>query len=188
MTCIVGLVGNDGSLYVGGDSYVGDHNEGVRTGSHKVASFPKNITIGISGDSGPITALTHRFSPPARKTSVPKYISTTFMSAVRRTLAAYEKDMMAKLKYDSDMLIAIEGGIWLSYSDGTIYKSPPWGGTIGSGRIAAQGSLYTTHRLGITDPVRRTLLALEASAEVHPMVGPPFYVYKDGTLVVDIPT
>lgn len=182
MTAIIGLVDDDGTIYMGGDSAAtyDDGDQILVTSSQKVFR-PKCcpwFVIGCAGEVRFAQLLQHAFPgplPPPKESDMLSFMVTDFIASIRKTFDAFE-------------ITARESGVPSGHSflvgyQGHIFRIEPNFGVIdtttgylalGSGESLARGALYATQ--GLMKAEDRVLTALNAASEYHSTVRPPFII------------
>jgi hypothetical protein len=179
MTCIVGIVDSDGSIYMGGDSAGCDGNHLDLRKDPKV--FLRNPFIfGFSSSfrMGQLLMCDSRFGFRKQEDDEDDYIYMVdaFIPAVI--------DLFDKGGYLSKQNNVISGGIFLvGYksrlyeinSDFQVKESLKKYASCGCGRDISYGSLYSTEKSNMSCG-ERILMALEAASEFSSWVSPPFNI------------
>ena len=177
MTCIVGLV-EDGTVYIGGDSAgVAGYSLTVRK---DVKVFRNgDFLIGFTSSFRMGQLLHHAFVPPEfptwdEKNTVEKYMSTTFVDAIRQCL----KDggfaqKTSEQESGGNFLIGFKGRLFEIASDYQVGEPLDGYAAVGCGYDVALGALYATPN---TKPKKRVELALQASERHNAGVRGPFIV------------
>lgn len=184
MTCIVGVVGSDGAVYLGGDSAAVD-TEGfgltVRTDAKVFRNGVYIIGFADSFRSGQL--LRHAFDPPAPPPGcdVHAFMVTTFTDSLRACLQA--GGVAAKnsdVETGATLLVGVRGHLFTVGEDYDIGEAADGWDAIGCGAPTALGALYAS-RVFLA-PKQRLRVALEAAERGSGGVRRPFrYVRTRGT-------
>jgi hypothetical protein len=182
MTCIVGLVHDDGLIYMGADRAATSPGGSFQTiiADRKVfAVGDDQFVIGISGVPRLGQLMEHAFTPPPHdeRVSVSQYMVTTFIDAMRRTLqgsgftghAPDGREVVA----GSSLLIGYRGCLFVVEGHYNIQEAHDHFHAIGSGAQVARGALYATQGK-VKDPFERLLQALLAAERFKTGVRQPF--------------
>lgn len=165
MTCIVAVKSKDGSIVMGSDA------AGSDSWSLIVLKDPKiyrvgSMLIGFTTSFRMGQLLGHSLSLPEHHNDVPveKYISTTFMNAVRGCL---KDGGWAKRENDTEsggnFLIAYRGRIFQAQPDYSVIENGRDYDACGSGYMLALGSLHSTAMM--KDAKSRAACALQAAED-----------------------
>jgi hypothetical protein len=165
MTCVI-AVKDSGIVYMGADS-AGSNGYTIRSRVdpklHTVGPFMFGFTTSFRMGQ----LLAHAFVAPDRdpRVSVEKFMSTTFINAIRDCLkvggwAKKEKET----EEGGNFLVAYEGRIFNIESDYQVGESALPYEAVGCGAETAMGSLFTTQsmRMDATDRITVALRAAEA--------------------------
>ena len=175
MTCIVGLVGEDGKVYIGGDSAgVGGYSLTVR----KDCKVFRNGEFVIGGTTSfrMLQLLRHAFMPPVYDpaTDLEKYMTTTFVDAVRECfkLGGY---LLKSSERESGghFLVGFRGRLFQIEDDFQVGEALSGYDAVGCGSDIALGVLYATPDVR---PRKRIELALRGAEEHNAGVRGPFYI------------
>lgn len=180
MTCVVGLVGGDGHVYIGGDS-AGMAGWSLRLRADEKVFTREECVFGFTSSFRMGQLLRYRLSvdmPPVRDPDLDRYMATTFVDAVRECLreGGYaEKDN--GVETGGEFLVGLRGRLYRVGRDFQIARSRYVFEAIGSGGDEARGALYAlTGAQDITNPEHVVRQALEASAALSGGVCAPFEV------------
>lgn len=184
MTCIVGLVGPDGSVYLGGDSAAVD-TEGfgltVRAEPKVFRNGPYVIGFTDSFRSGQL--LRHSFEPPVPPAGcdIQAFLVTTFVDSLRTCLQAGGiAAKTADVESGASFLVGIQGRLFTVAEDYSVGEAADGWDAIGCGGGMALGALYAS-RVFLA-PKQRLRVALEAAERGSGGVRRPFrYVRTRGT-------
>lgn len=179
MTCIVGLAGENGDIWLGADTLItmGTTRMGP---TEKLMRLSDDVIVGASGHcrSNDVFAT---FRPPERVDGEDalRYMIGPFASALRTHyenadfLTRPEERSPAKLAGDMRAIIACAGQLFDIGNDLAIIRQNY--NAAGSGMHYALGSLSSTR--GIPDDRERVLTALRASADCCISVAAPFDIW-----------
>lgn len=176
MTCIVGLVHDDGRVWIGGDSCGIDDNYDATERTDTKVFKVKDVVIGFTDSFRMGQLLAYRLEVPVRKanTDLMKYMVTEFVDAVR---ACLKKGGYAETKHEAErggeFMVGIEGRLFHIYGDYQVGESSRGYDSCGCGMGYALGSMYTTYG---QDPDARITQALRAAAAFSGGVRSPFNV------------
>lgn len=169
MTCIVGIA-HEGKVYMGADS-CGSSYSWQQVGNPKVFHVGEFL-IGCTTSFRMIDLL--RFELKVDQSiwgqSDDDYLRTTFIRAVR----ALFKEHGFGRDDGGNFLVGFRGKLYEVQNDFSVLNSPIEGMSVGSGGVAARGSLYTTK--GTRTPQERVQVALEAAEAIIPSVRGPFVI------------
>lgn len=170
MTCVVASIENNKCM-MGVDSCATAFQQYIVSPTNKI--FKKNeMLIGMC-DSYRMMNLMHIFDPPP-KSSLDNY--TYLIKIFVPTL----KKMLEKNGENSEtleMLIGFPDQIFEINNDFSVIQNQPWGASVGSGKMAALGSLFTTKNMDI-DHYEKIYLALQSSEATTNTVRDPFYILE----------
>lgn len=183
MTCIVGLVTDDGNVLIGADSLSSNHS------SKKVVRNPKIIRLSARGRKHRSDILigytsSWRMGQILGKLKAPDdssddafdYLSGPFVDGVRQAMKdggfATVKDGAEAGGY---FLVAYDGRLFGVQSDFSVLEAADGFDSVGSGEDWAMGSLFSTRGV-IISPEDRVLLALKSAEAYNPGVQSPFHL------------
>jgi ATP-dependent protease HslVU (ClpYQ) peptidase subunit len=175
MTCVIGLVEHDGTIYFGADSAVSGSYQLTIQKDQKVF-FVEDFLIGCTGSARMRQLLHHALVPPKYTPGhdVEKYIVTAFVDAVRKCLKdggfAQKEEEQEK---GGDFLVGFRGRLFYIDSDYQLIEPLDGYGAIGSGDDVALGVLFATRDLDML-PQQRIELALKAAEHHTTEVRAPF--------------
>lgn len=178
MTCIVGIA-EGGKVIIGGDSAgVGGYSLTVRSDEKVFKNGEFLFGFTTSFRMGQI--LRFAFSPPARVENIDdyKYLTTTFIDAVRAALKAGGFAMVENGgERGGTFLFGYRGGLYIVDSDYQVGASRDGFMACGCGDQIANGAMFATAGL-IKDPQVRVKLALEAAERLSAGVRAPFSILE----------
>jgi hypothetical protein len=168
----------DKTIIMGGDSCGSNHHDWVTVGNPKVFKVGDFI-IGCTTSFRMIDLLRYNLSISKHHPSDgdDKFIRTEFIDNVIscfRHGGFLEND--AGVYQGGNFLVGYHGKLYEVQTDFSVLDCPEWGSSVGSGEIAARGSLYTTRTWD--DPDARVTAALEAAESVVPTVRGPFVIQR----------
>lgn len=182
MTCVVGLVAEDGKVWLGADSatsWDADHCRVQITRNPKVFRVG-TLLIGSSG-SGRVQALLRSLVVPKRPRGVSAYdyVAGAVADAVRKlmfdagaTIPPHEGDPL-KMPYASSILIGYKGGLYRMDEDFSVDEAADEIDAVGSG---ASWALPVLEMMAGKPPKDRITAALKASERHCWSVRRPFRV------------
>ncbi len=176
MTCIVGLVDGDGTIYMGGDS------AGVGGYALTVVKAPKVFRncaylIGFTASFRMGQLLEYAFSPPTFDGyCLERFMVTTFVDALRDCFkqGGYAQKNN-EVESGGTFLIGCYGRLFTIHSDYQVTEALCGYDAVGSGCDLALGALHATRDLHLP-PARRIERALEAAQAHNIGVRGPFIV------------
>jgi len=192
MTTILGIQG-DGFCVVGCDSRIADIYEGGSVtvsvmGDSTRKIFPNHqYILGAAGDVRAVNILAHTFVPPVPKMnvkgfSIDAFITTEFIPALRTCFeltgyATSEKESSRLAQFDSEILVALNGQIYVIGGDYSWSSDSHGLYAMGTGASYAMGALLATV------PIVRTMIsarkailkALSIAARCDPFTGAPYH-------------
>ena len=178
MTVIVGLVADDGTIYMGGDSAGTYENGDQYVIANPKVFYPKHapwFVIGISGTLRFGQPLQYQFKPPLPPANVDmlEYMSTTFIASLKKCFR--DAGVLAADRHGQDMdhsfLVGYQGALYRVESNFQILKVRDNYIALGSGENFALGAMFATKG---QDPQQRIRLALEAAAAYNLTIREPF--------------
>lgn len=180
MTCVI-VIKEGGTVYMGADS-AGSDLYTIRTRIdpkvHKVGPFMFGFTTSFRMGQ----LLAHSFAAPDRdpRISVEKFMSTSFVDAVRACLkAGGYAGKSNEVESGGTFLVAYEGRAFTVYDDYQVAESALPYEAVGCGTDMAMGSLFTTQG-GSMAPGARIELALRAAEAFSCGVRGPFVQMTSG--------
>jgi ATP-dependent protease HslVU (ClpYQ) peptidase subunit len=191
MTAIVAVKDpGSGRVIVGGDSFSGTYEYALETATPKVFSrgvYDEEGTLrcsalmGVSGDHRGSVLLRNMKLPPWPKAlngNAEVYVGLHLVNAMRQVFqeGGYTLRENERESHDLNLLVGIAGRLFSVWQTFDVIESKEYM-AVGCGMDFALGALHATRGMKAEDRVRR---ALEAAAEHHPMVRPPFYVAVGG--------
>ncbi len=172
MTAIVGLV-YEGGVYVGGDSAgVSGLNLTVRADTKVFHNGPYLFGFTTSFRMGQL--IHHALTPPKPRRSLERFMSTTFIDAVR---ACLKDGGWARKENDREeggtFLVGVRGRLFVIHEDYQVGQAADGFAAVGCGDQVALGALYATAGTDM-GPRRRVKLALRAAERFSAGVRAPF--------------
>ena len=172
MTAIVGVV-HDGRVYIGGDSAGSSEYRITQRADPKV--FRNGLYVmGFTTSYRMGQLLRHAFEAPAPTGDLDKFMSTTWIDAVRECLktggwASRENEQES----GGTFLVGIRGRLFSIGGDYQVGEAADGYDAVGSGNEIALGAMYAT--VG-QPPKQRIRVALEAAERFNPGVRGPFTI------------
>lgn len=197
MTCIVGLVAENGAVWVGGDSAITSDRWDLRfTRSPKVVrrqvpqvgtlleAPTRPLLLGTAGAARMRQLLSCALEVPGHPDGMPveTYLATLFVDAVRACFKAggYARRESDQEQHDGIFLLAYAGHLVTVTSDYLVFESRDTYEAIGSGGELARGALAALESVGRCTldylPRRRIEIALLAAARHNASVAGPFHI------------
>ncbi|MGH2484611.1 MAG: hypothetical protein ACRDHE_01235 [Ktedonobacterales bacterium] len=178
MTCIVGLVGEDGRVYIGGDSAgVAGYDLTLRKDAKVFRNGPFLIGYTTSFRMGQL--LRYKLTVPEQEegVDVETYLHTTFIESVRTCLkeggyASKDKDQES----GGTFLLGYRGRLFKVGSDYQLGEPQDGFDACGCGESFALGSLYETRQAFCMTAKTRIMHALETAEHFSAGVRGPFLV------------
>lgn len=188
MTCIVGLVADDGTVYMAGDSAMASGYDLTIKRTPKV--FAKNgMTIGVSGywRMGQILQYLYDFPPHPAGMDTEEYIVTRFVEGLRDAIkeAGNVRKESEQERHDSLILLGYRSQLFEIEGNFQVTDTRHDFDAIGCGAAYALGALYASEGSLANEPLLRLKLALEASEEFSIGVRAPFHFVSMATLAED---
>ncbi len=180
MTCIVGLVRNNG-VFMGGDSANTTHDGShIQTIVHSKVFALDQFLIGYTSSFRMGQLLLYGFKPIEYghsdvPTDLHEYMVNVFAEEARRVF----KDGGFTIFKDGAeeggcFLVGFHGKLFSIHEDFTVGECVDGYEAIGAGYLPALGSLFSTRKLD--SPTERVQMALEAAAHLCPSVRSPFNI------------
>ncbi len=182
MTCIVGLVERDGSVWLGGDrAGVDDSHYLMHTSQPKV--FQRGpFLMGYTSSFRMGQLLQYKLAVPDLPTEMDftEFMATQFVDAVRVCLkdGGYTKITECREKVGV-FLVGVAGRLYQFDDDYNVLQTICGYHAVGSGVSVALGSMHATAELKVK-PEQRLRMALTAASEFVTGVRPPFDVITIG--------
>jgi ATP-dependent protease HslVU (ClpYQ) peptidase subunit len=198
MTTIVAIQG-DGFAVVGADSRISwlDENGSAYQmatlgGTMGKIAVNGKYLLGAAGDLRAINILHHAFQPPTPTPSLKgkrldAFITTKFIPSLR---AAFEENgyvpsrekerMPSKAEHDSQILVVINGFIYVIDSDYSWMVDTSGIYVIGTGAPFSLGAIHVLHKPGkisINQTKQLVIKALSASGKYDPGTGSPYQTF-----------
>jgi hypothetical protein len=176
MTCIAGMVGKDGKVYVGGDS-AGVAGWSITTRADAKVFKRGPYAFGFTSSFRMGQLIRYALSvpePPER--GLEKFMCTTFVDALRKCLKAggYAK-AENEVETGGTFLVGVHGRLFMVDSDYQVGESVDGYDACGCGQDEARGALYVLQRMKVS-PRAAVRTALEATAYQNGGVAPPFKI------------
>lgn len=177
MTIIVG-VPNGKHVYLGADSRA-TNGSLVRPNPHPKVWKKDGMVFGVSGRVRESQVIQHLTAFPAlpEPDCLMSWLVGPFIDAIRSSVkaAGYDEriDGQPQCEYGPVMLVGVLGRLFGLHGDYSVAEYPD-GGAIGSGEVAAWGSLQTSLLFDEESPRERIRLALIAACAHDIYCAPPF--------------
>lgn len=185
MTCIVGLIDKNQTIYIGGDSAASD-GASISLRKDPKVFIKKDFIYGYTSSFRMGDIIQYSFKEPKinPNQSLEEYMRTNFIDELRNCLA--EKGFARKDEGEESagtFLVGVRGRLFIVEDDFQVGEHIYSFDACGGGKDVALGSLHSTHKLNLK-PEIRVNMALEAAAEFNPSVREPFTIlslkYKKG--------
>jgi len=177
-TAIVGLIDDDGTIYIGSDSAVITGQASSILKDPKVFLKDKRFVIGTSGSPRTRQVVRYACDIPEQESvqTVMEYMVVTFMKTIQKCFeeAKFDEEKNGK----GNMLVGYRGRLFKIYV-GIYYAleyDVPYT-IIGSGGEEARGAMYATEGMNLS-PEERIKKALGAAAYFDTDVRSPFHVLR----------
>jgi ATP-dependent protease HslVU (ClpYQ) peptidase subunit len=176
MTAIVGIT-DQTKVYIGGDSGSSDGwLETIRSDEKVFRNGPYLFGFTTSFRMGQL--LHHALTPPEPTGELDRFMVTTFVDAVRDCLKSGGWAQKTNEREEGgDFLVGIGGRLFTVFGDYQVAEQVAGHAAIGSGYLAALGSLHTTAQYDIA-PRQRIVHALQAAEHHTSGVREPFTILK----------
>lgn len=186
MTCIAGLVGDDGKVYIGGDS-AGVSGWSITPRADAKVFKRGEWAFGFTSSFRMGQLIRYSLElpkPPHRARDLDRWLATTFVDALRHTL---REGGLAEIKYEVEtggtFLMGLRGRLFVVDGDYQVGESRLGFAAVGCGRDEARGALYALGKVsgtrGLCAPIhprKQVRMALEATAAQNGGVCAPFVV------------
>lgn len=175
MTCIVGLVDSDGTVWMGGDSATVSTEYGLaHENSYRKVAHNGDFLIGTAGSARVGQIMKNIFEPPPCDGDIHRYMVRDFAKAVRDCIESQD----AKEQYkESEILVGYKSKLFYIGCNYMVSEHVKGYYAIGCGQEVALGVLFAigkySHKV---IPRNRIEMALEASEEFNAYVRSPFYI------------
>jgi hypothetical protein len=185
MTCIAGIIDVDGSIWMGCDSVNCGSYQRIYKDPKIFIRKSKNGTpwiIGAAGNSRIKDILGHLLPPlpNMQRSTLRQKMVTEFIPTIQKLLD--EHGQVAKKEgletMDGILLLGHIGHLYTVSPNFAAIEQQEKYAAVGSGESEALGSLFTTKELGIEDPRKRLLYALQAAEKFRDTVRRPFRIMK----------
>jgi ATP-dependent protease HslVU (ClpYQ) peptidase subunit len=162
MTCIAALVDND-KIHMAADSEASDDASCITLATPKIAVNGDYI-IGVSQSLRVLNILHNTALPPVpSRSNLYSFMCVEFVQSLAETLDNFPGlATREKMEEGTEIIVGTLGRLFLIASDYSIHESTHPYLAIGSGSLAAFGSLFSTEDLS---PKARVVTAVKASAE-----------------------
>lgn len=174
MTVIVGLA-HEGSVTIGGDS-AGISGLSLTVRADTKVFHNGAYLFGFTGSFRMGQLIHHALTPPEPKRPLEKFMSTTFIDALR---ACLKEGGWARRESDREeggtFLVGVAGRLFTVESDYQVGYTTDGYAAVGAGDEIALGALYATAGTQLP-PRKRVQLALKASERFSAGVRAPFVI------------
>lgn len=187
MTCVVGYVASDGSVYVGADSFSGNprtrnivkNSKLIRLTAKRGRGKGASLLIGYTSSWRMGQLLRGQLKVPLWKKGVDvfDYLSVDFAEAIRQV---FKDAGFANIKENEEsggyFLVAMDGRLFTVQGDYSVIESADGVDAVGAGEDFALGALHIlTGVPGIT-PRLIVTMAIAAAEFLSPLVASPIHV------------
>lgn len=181
MTCIVG-VQSKGRVYLGGDSAATSPMGSQTIIADKKVFVNGNVAIGICGSPKVLDPLRMiEFAKQKFRQNTREYVVSEIIpkikSALKESGCVIEHPEHGEI-FQGSLLIGVKGSLYRIESNFQIITDAHGFDAIGSGADIALGSLHSTKNF--SNPKKRIMSALNASATSNSGVRPPFAIVSVG--------
>lgn len=175
MTCIVG-VADSGVVWMGGDSAGADGSWSLELRAESKVFHRGPFLMGFTTSFRMGQLLRWRLDVGAPDTSLPEFMATTFVDAVRQCLkdggfATRDKDQ----EEGGTFLVGVAGRLFTVHDDYQVAEQRHPYAAVGCGADVALGVMYATAHLG---PEHRLQIALDAAERHSAGVRGPFTILR----------
>jgi hypothetical protein len=175
VTCIVGLVAPDRSVWIGGDSAGIDGYDLVVRADEKVFAVGPYV-FGFCDSFRTTQLIRYAFRPPAPSVkNLPKFMATRFVDSVRKCLTdggvAFKRD---GVEQGGTFLVGVRGRLFCVEADYQVGENEHEFAAIGCGAQIANGAMFAQPKT--VTPKTRILQALRAAERFSGGVRAPFRV------------
>lgn len=182
MTCIVGVVGKDGSILVGGDS-AGVYGIDILVRADKKVFKKGRFIFGFCGSFREMQVINHAFripKPPTKPDKDHQYMVAKFVPKMRDALkkAGALKETRGVHEMESKAIVGFRGKLYIIEQDFQVGVCAQSYAAAGCGESYAMGALYAVFNGNPSDNLEDSRMiaegALEAAVEFSGGVRPPF--------------
>jgi len=179
MTCIVGLEGDDGIVYIGGDS-AGVSDYSIQTRADEKVFINDEFIMGFTSSFRMGQLLRYAFDPPehSSKKDDMEYLVVDVIDGVRELFK--EHGYLGKESGRDEggtFLMGYKGKLYVIDDDFQVGRTTDGFMAVGCGQDLALGALHATEKLGL-DPHTRITLALDAACRFSAGVQGPYTFLK----------
>jgi hypothetical protein len=177
MTCVIGLLDQNGDIYMGADS-AGVAGYSLQIRADKKIGINGDYIMGFTGSFRMGQLLLHGFNPPKinNKKDLYIYMVTDFINAVRKCLLAggfaQKKDEVEK---GGTFIVGYQSKLFCIENDYQVGMVVDNFMACGCGKDIALGCLASTEGIGYK-PKDRILIALECAEKYNAGVRSPFHI------------
>jgi len=180
MTCVVGMLGEDGKVWMGADSYGGDYHTYEKRKDKKIF-INGDYLIGFTTSFRMGQLLMFGDLPPVgKKKDLFKFMVTEFIPAIRELLkeGGYSK-ISENQESGGEFLVGVKGHIFRIDNDFQVQESIGDVVTCGAGESFALSSMKTMNSLDTDMNCKEKIkLSLNISSQISAHVRPPFHIMK----------
>jgi ATP-dependent protease HslVU (ClpYQ) peptidase subunit len=172
MTCIVGITGDDGDVWLGGDSLGSNGFTATRFRTRKLWRQERRGDPWVLGGTTSYRALQiirHAVTPPEMPEdddALEKYLTVEWGNAVRAALkaAGWERKNDG-IDAGATLVVGVSGRLFVVQSDWSVLEPANGIAAVGSGEYHAEGAMWAAREQA---PVDRLLIGLAAASEFCP--------------------
>lgn len=184
MTVIVGLVAEDGTIYMGGDSAATNNVGDQMLIENQKVFYPVKCPwylIGFAGSFRLGQLLRYslpRIPKPPKNADVQHFLSTVFVDGMRKCFkaAGFSKFSQHGQERGGFCLVGYKGQIYRIEDDYQVLVLASDYAALGTGQSFALGSLHSTEQVPSLTPEERILMALKAAVANNSMCRDPLYI------------
>ncbi|PIR69478.1 MAG: hypothetical protein COU47_02785 [Candidatus Niyogibacteria bacterium CG10_big_fil_rev_8_21_14_0_10_46_36] len=185
-TAIIGIIGENGTMYMGADDALTAGTAIIRHKNQKIFVLKNGeegqepLIIGSSGSARKGQLIEYMPIPKHDpKQSTHQYITITLTEAIKKTLRENNELIIeadGTVRQSGLILVAYKGKLFRIGVAFSVTEQPGYA-AIGSGAAYCLGSLETTNYIASLGPAERILLGLRAASARVTTVVPPFHIF-----------
>lgn len=180
MTCIIGIIGRDDKVYIGGDS-AGANGYGVTIRKDPKVFRVGNFIIGCTSSYRMIQLIRFSFSPPeiGQEQDIYEYMCTGFINGIR---ACFKEGGFMQVDKSAEeggtFLVGYKNRLFEIGCDFQVEESADGINAIGCGDRYAIGAMYAIRKIAdpSMSPEEKIRIGLEISAYKSDGVRPPWII------------